>query len=59
MLSVCARRWPDGGRWVLQPKWDGFRLLLHVGADGEGVRGLAAARISPPGSDRCSHPSRT
>ena len=36
MLSVCARRWPDGGRWVLQPKWDGFRLLLHVGADGEG-----------------------
>ena len=36
MLSVCARRWPDGGRWVLQPQWDGFRLLLHVGADGEG-----------------------
>jgi bifunctional non-homologous end joining protein LigD len=38
MLSTWARRWPDGGRWVLQPKWDGFRLLLHVGADGV-VRG--------------------
>jgi bifunctional non-homologous end joining protein LigD len=33
-----SRRWPAGGHWVLQPKWDGFRLLLHVGADGE-VRG--------------------
>jgi bifunctional non-homologous end joining protein LigD len=38
MLSVSARRWPAGGHWVLQPKWDGFRLLLHVGAGGE-VRG--------------------
>jgi len=37
MLSTWARRWPDGGRWVLQPKWDGFRLLLHVG-DGGKVR---------------------
>ena len=35
MLSTWARRWPDGGRWVLQPKWDGFRLLLHVGNGGE------------------------
>jgi bifunctional non-homologous end joining protein LigD len=38
MLSVSARRWPDGGRWVLQPKWDGVRLLIEVGTDGE-VRG--------------------
>jgi ATP-dependent DNA ligase len=38
MLSVSARRWPEGGRWVLQPKWDGFRLLVDVGADGR-VRG--------------------
>jgi len=38
MLSVSARRWPDGGRWVLQPKWDGFRLLVEVGRGGE-VRG--------------------
>jgi ATP-dependent DNA ligase len=37
MLSVSARRWPDGGRWVLQPKWDGFRLLVDVRPDG-GVR---------------------
>ena len=32
MLSTAARRWPDGGRWVLQPKWDGFRLLIDVDA---------------------------
>ncbi|MBV9421912.1 MAG: hypothetical protein JOZ98_03300 [Solirubrobacterales bacterium] len=38
MLSTSVRRWPEGGRWVLQPKWDGFRLLVDVGADGE-VRG--------------------
>jgi ATP-dependent DNA ligase len=38
MLSVSARRWPDGGRWVLQPKWDGFRVLVEVGTGGE-VRG--------------------
>jgi bifunctional non-homologous end joining protein LigD len=34
MLSVSARRWPDGDRWVLQPKWDGFRLLLEIARDG-------------------------
>ena len=33
MLSVSARRWPDGGRWVLQPKWDGFRLLVEINRD--------------------------
>jgi ATP-dependent DNA ligase len=38
MLSVSARRWPEGGRWVLQPKWDGFRLLIEARAGGE-VRG--------------------
>ena len=38
MLGVSARRWPEGGRRVLQPKWDGFRLLVDVGAGGE-VRG--------------------
>lgn len=33
MLSFSARRWPEGGEWVLQPKWDGFRLdsrLFHL-----------------------------
>jgi hypothetical protein len=36
MLSSSGRQWPAGGDWVLQPKWDGFRLnssllglLLH------------------------------
>jgi ATP-dependent DNA ligase len=38
MLSVSARHWPDGGRWILQPKWDGFRLFIDVGTRGE-VRG--------------------
>jgi ATP-dependent DNA ligase len=33
MLSTSARRWPGGGEWVLQPKWDEFRLLIEVGAD--------------------------
>jgi ATP-dependent DNA ligase len=34
MLSVSARRWPAGGRWVLQPKWDGFRLLVEIDREG-------------------------
>jgi ATP-dependent DNA ligase len=38
MLSASARRWPSGGRWVLQAKWDGFRLLVDVDREGE-VRG--------------------
>jgi ATP-dependent DNA ligase len=33
MLSSSARRWPGGGEWVLQPKWDGFRLLIEVDDD--------------------------
>src|SRR5450755_4155631 len=33
MLSSSASRWPEGGEWVLQPKWDGFRLLVAVGDD--------------------------
>jgi bifunctional non-homologous end joining protein LigD len=35
MLSVSARRWPAGGRWVLQPKWDGFRLLVEIDREGD------------------------
>jgi bifunctional non-homologous end joining protein LigD len=34
MLSTSARRWPNGQRWMLQPKWDGFRLLVDVDAGG-------------------------
>ncbi|MGI8712689.1 MAG: hypothetical protein ACR2NR_05785 [Solirubrobacteraceae bacterium] len=33
MLSWSAPRWPEGGEWVLQPKWDGFRLLIEVDPD--------------------------
>ena len=32
-LSCSARRWPEGGGWVLEPEWDGFRLLVEVGDD--------------------------
>ena len=38
MLSASARGWPEGRDWVLQPKWDGFRVLIDVDADGR-VRG--------------------
>jgi bifunctional non-homologous end joining protein LigD len=34
MLSTAIRSWPDGGDWVLEPKFDGFRLLIEVGSDG-------------------------
>jgi bifunctional non-homologous end joining protein LigD len=34
MLSTAIRIWPDGGDWVLEPKFDGFRLLIEVGIDG-------------------------
>ena len=30
MLLTSARRWPAGGDWVLEPKWDGYRLVAHV-----------------------------
>jgi ATP-dependent DNA ligase len=33
MLSAFARRWPDGGLWVMQAKWDGCRVLVDVDAD--------------------------
>ncbi len=64
MLSCSARRWPEGGDWVLEPKWDGFRLLVEVDPDGRVrawsrhgtsltslVGGLTAAFADvPPGS---------
>lgn len=34
MLSAPARRWPTGDDWILQPKFDGFRLLVDVGPNG-------------------------
>ena len=48
MLSTSARRWPNGKRWMLQPKWDGFRLLVDVDAGGC-VRGWSrhATNLSP------------
>jgi bifunctional non-homologous end joining protein LigD len=30
MLSSPAAGWPAGEGWVMQPKWDGFRLLVSV-----------------------------
>lgn len=37
MLSSPGTRWPDGGDWVLQVKWDGFRLLVETPRRG-GIR---------------------
>jgi bifunctional non-homologous end joining protein LigD len=34
MLSTAAPRWPAGAGWALQPKWDGFRLLIELREDG-------------------------
>src|SRR5690348_8906767 len=34
MLSTSARRWPEGTDWILQPKWDGFRVLVEAPARG-------------------------
>jgi hypothetical protein len=30
MLSSRGTTWPAGGDWVLQVKWDGFRVLIEV-----------------------------
>lgn len=38
MLSSSGRRWPAAGEWVMQPKWDGFRLLIAVDRGGR-IRG--------------------
>ena len=52
MLSAAARGWPAGRDWVLQPKWDGFRVLVEVDANGR-VRGWSrhgtslTARVGP------------
>ncbi|MDT7784338.1 MAG: bifunctional non-ous end joining protein LigD [Pseudonocardiales bacterium] len=33
MLSATAREWPQGDDWVMQAKWDGFRMLVTVDRD--------------------------
>ncbi len=30
MLSTAIRSWPDSGEWVLEPKFDGFRVLVEI-----------------------------
>jgi ATP-dependent DNA ligase len=34
MLSTTAGQLPVGDGWVLQPKWDGYRVLVEVAAGG-------------------------
>ena len=34
MLSSPAARWPAQGDWMMEPKWDGFRLLVGIGDHG-------------------------
>ena len=33
MLGTPAVTWPADGDWMMEPKWDGFRLLVEVGDD--------------------------
>jgi ATP-dependent DNA ligase len=30
MLASAINEWPDGGGWVLEPKYDGYRLLVQT-----------------------------
>jgi ATP-dependent DNA ligase len=30
MLSTRAATWPAQGDWMMEPKWDGFRLLVQI-----------------------------
>lgn len=30
MLLATARTWPAGDGWVLEPKWDGYRMVAAV-----------------------------
>lgn len=34
MLSTRAQTWPAQGDWMMEPKWDGFRLLVAVDRTG-------------------------
>ena len=34
MLSTRAAVWPTDGDWVMEPKWDGFRLLVEIDSEG-------------------------
>ena len=34
MLSTRAAVWPAHGDWVMEPKWDGFRLLVAIDSKG-------------------------
>jgi bifunctional non-homologous end joining protein LigD len=34
MLSTPTRSWPHGTGWMLDPKFDGYRLLIEVGVRG-------------------------
>jgi ATP-dependent DNA ligase len=37
MLATPGRALPTGGEWVLEPKWDGWRALVHTTASGPRV----------------------
>ena len=34
MLSTRVTPWPANSDWVMEPKWDGFRLLVAIDAKG-------------------------
>jgi ATP-dependent DNA ligase len=46
MLSTRAAAWPSQGDWMMEPKWDGFRLnsyILHL------LRHRRQTGSAPPG----------
>ena len=48
MLLSNARAWPAGGDWVLEPKWDGFRVLAAVNRSGARAWTRHGTDISAP-----------
>jgi ATP-dependent DNA ligase len=45
MLSTRAATWPEQDGWIMEPKWDGFRLLVQIGHDGR-IRAWSRRRTS-------------
>ena len=37
MLSTRVTPWPANSDWVIEPKWDGFRLLVAIDEQPESV----------------------
>jgi hypothetical protein len=60
MLATIGRQMPNGGEWVLEPKWDGIRALAHVCPDRPRLftRGGRAPRPVPGDQPRARRATR-